>query len=155
MMFFYQVRPPVLSVGDIAPNISFRRSDGTALSVSDLRGKILVLEFTALNCAPCREVAPRLEKLAAEQSDVIFLTISTGRPEELARLAALRGAGARTELVQDPYNPNREMMGVWRYGNPGVPAFYIVDKKGRLASRLIMSDDLSHVLERIKWARKR
>ncbi len=153
-MIFYQAPPPDLSVGDPAPDVVFQRSDCTLLRLSSLKGKIVVLEFTSYNCAPCHTVTPKLEELAAKNPDVVFLTISTDHPDLLPKLKAMRGKGAKTKPVQDIYNKDRSKMAVWKFQDTGVPGMFVIDAKGKLASRLILGDEeLPRVSDRIDWAR--
>lgn len=156
-MIFFQVAPSPPVVGDRAPDVEFRRQDGSALRLASLRGKIVVLEFTALDCPPCRELAPKLEALAAEQPDIVFLTISTDRPEATPRLLALRGKDAKTVFLQDAYDADRSKMAVWKFGNVAVPTMFVIGRDGTMASRLMQGgiDDLPRLKFRIEWARKR
>jgi len=156
-MILFQQIPHLPVVGELAPDVMFRRADGSSLPLKSLRGRVVVIEFTALNCPPCRELAPKLEEFAAKHPEAVFLTIATDPPANLPRLTALRGKDARTELVQDSYDPDRSKMAVWKFGNVAVPTMFVIGPDGRMASRLIQQgvDGLSHVAERIAWAMKK
>ncbi|RYG31703.1 hypothetical protein EON81_22295, partial [bacterium] len=93
---------------------------------SALRGKMVVIEFTAYRCSPCREFEPKLEGFARTLPKVVFLAVSTGPDDELSRLAALRPKDARTILLQDPYDKERSKMGVWKFGNVGTPTIFLI-----------------------------
>jgi len=156
MMFFYE-EPKLPAVGEIAPDVAFRRIDGSLLRLTSLKGHIVVIEFTALNCPPCRTLAPKLEEFADKYPEVTFLTIATDPPANLAKLVSLRGKGARTELVQDAYDPNRSKMAIWKFGNVAVPTMFVIGRDGRIASRPIQLgiDGLPRVADRIAWAMKK
>lgn len=49
--------------GDIAPDFSLETFDGQPLKLSDLRGRIVVINFWASWCAPCRTEAPELQAI--------------------------------------------------------------------------------------------
>lgn len=154
-MIFFQAEPPTLSVGDPAPPTAFQTSDGKPVSLKSYRGRVVVVEFTALKCAPCRTIEPKLEAAAEQNPDVVFLVVSTSPPEDNPQLLALRPRKAHTHFLVDPYNSDRSKMGVWQWGNFGTPTMYVVDRKGRLASLAMQNDiqDLRHMLDRISWAK--
>jgi len=154
-MIFFQVPIPQLEIGDTAPNISLHRHDGSTLKLSQLKCKVVVLEFTSLNCPSCRELDPKLEAFAAKYPDVVFLTISTDSPADSAKLLAIRPKNAKTVFVEDYYNKDRSKMGVWQYGNVGTPSLYVIGPSGQIASHLMQQgvDSLPHLAERIAWAK--
>jgi peroxiredoxin len=53
----------LLAVGDPAPDWTLRDAEGRAHSLSQYRGRVVVLDFWATWCAPCAKVMPRMEKL--------------------------------------------------------------------------------------------
>lgn len=61
-----------------------RRLDGTPMSLSTLKGKVLVLSFWATWCGPCQELEPMLIEIAksySSNSDVVFLAVNTDEDE--------------------------------------------------------------------------
>lgn len=156
-MIFPPQAPPVPAVGSSAPDVTFRRRDGTSLRLATLRGRMVVVEFTAYSCPPCRVLAPKLEEFARSEPDVVFLCVAVRSESELAELAALRAKDARTILLQDRYDKDRSKMGVWRFGNVGTPTMFLITPKGKIGSRALQlgSDDLPRLKSRIDWVRKR
>lgn len=161
MMLFcllsHQAAVKPLEVGDEAPDVAFSRPDGTSARLSSYRGRIVVIEFTSLTCAPCLALAPHLEDAAKRYSDVVFLTISIDPPAGAAELLRRRPKDAKTIFLMDTRRKDRTQMSVWKFGDPGYPSMYVIDRKGRMASRLIMGEEheLEHVEARIAWAKKR
>ena len=56
-------RAGLLAVGDPAPDWTLRDAEGRAHSLSEYRGRVVILDFWATWCAPCSKVMPRMEKL--------------------------------------------------------------------------------------------
>ncbi len=52
----------IVKVGDIAPDFSLKYSDGNNFTLSQLRGKVVMLQFTASWCGICRNEMPHIEK---------------------------------------------------------------------------------------------
>lgn len=144
-----------LALGDNAPDVTFARPDGSTLRLSSLRGKIVVLEFTILACPPCRALAPRLEELAGKEPTVVFLTVCVDAPDAAAELLRGRPKDAKTVFVQDVRQQDRSKMAAWKFGDPGYPSMYVIGREGKMASRLIMSEDdiLVRLRARIAWAK--
>lgn len=52
----------IVKVGDIAPDFSLKYTDGNNFTLSQLRGKVVMLQFTASWCGICRNEMPHIEK---------------------------------------------------------------------------------------------
>lgn len=79
--------PPVLARNkDVKDTYGFilRRLDGTPMSLSTLKGKVVVMSFWATWCAPCTELEPLLNEVAkawAAEQNVVFLAVNTDEDE--------------------------------------------------------------------------
>jgi thiol-disulfide isomerase/thioredoxin len=69
-----------------APDIAYRTLDGREAKLADLKGKVVVLNFWFIGCAPCRVEIPGLNKLVEEYKgkDVVFLAFASDE-EDLLR----------------------------------------------------------------------
>ena len=52
----------IVKVGDMAPDFEMKLTDGSRVKLSDLRGKVVMLQFTASWCGVCRKEMPHIEK---------------------------------------------------------------------------------------------
>jgi peroxiredoxin len=68
-----------------APAADFRTMDGSSLRLADLKGKVVVLNFWYVGCAPCRVEIPGLNKLVEEFAprDVVFLGLALDKAPAL------------------------------------------------------------------------
>lgn len=64
--------------GEMAPDVTLTQLDGGQLRLADLRGKVVVLNFWASWCAPCRTEAPVLQALSEEAADSGEATVVVG-----------------------------------------------------------------------------
>jgi cytochrome c biogenesis protein CcmG/thiol:disulfide interchange protein DsbE len=64
-------RPAV--IGNVAPNLTIQTLDGSRVTISDLRGKPVVLDFWASWCVSCAEDLPVLSKASSSHAGVAFL----------------------------------------------------------------------------------
>ena len=81
----------IVEVGDKAPDVTLRMTTGEILKLSDLRDKIVVLQFTASWCSVCRKEMPHLEKEVWQQlKDKDFLLIGVDYDEPLAKVDAFK-----------------------------------------------------------------
>lgn len=75
-----------ISKGNAAPDFSVKMTDGAEISLSDLRGKPVLLHFWATWCPPCVRELPHIAGIAADRSDdIAVLAISVGETKETVR----------------------------------------------------------------------
>jgi cytochrome c biogenesis protein CcmG, thiol:disulfide interchange protein DsbE len=109
--------------GKLAPALAIHTFDGRTLTVAELRGRPLVLNFWASWCAPCRTEAPVLADAARGSAGVSFLGAAIQDAEGPARAFQLEFLPPYpTGLVTDG--------GYLRYGVTGPPETYFIDSSG-------------------------
>jgi cytochrome c biogenesis protein CcmG/thiol:disulfide interchange protein DsbE len=128
--------PSALARGErpLAPDFTLPRLDteGT-LSLSDLRGKGVVINFWASWCVPCKEEAPVLEAAWREHRDegLVVLGVDFNDLRSDA-LAFMREVGMTYPVVYD-----RDGALVADYGATAVPETFFVNRQGRLVGKRI------------------
>jgi thiol-disulfide isomerase/thioredoxin len=114
-----------IKVGDVAPDFSMVLVDGSKLSLADLRGKVVVLNFWATWCVPCKKELPLLDHYYEVQKihglRVFAITTEDSlQPFQLKKLFAVMHI-----------QPTRKIKG--KYDTlGGVPTNYIIDRAGRI-----------------------
>jgi thiol-disulfide isomerase/thioredoxin len=115
--------------GEVAPDIWGKRMDnGAALKLSQLRGKVVYVDFWASWCAPCRVSMPLLNDLhrELEKQGFMVLGVNVDKEAEPAR-QILRSSGAQYPVLREVGDSTYD----W-YDIRGMPAAYVVDRKGRV-----------------------
>ena len=121
--------------GEFAPDFSLTLLDGadqgrpSEISLADLRGQVVVLNFWASWCSPCRREAPALQRVweAYQDRGVVFVGL-TYHDVEGASLAFIKEYGITYANGVD------EMGRISRdYGVTAVPETFIIDREGRVA----------------------
>lgn len=117
------------------PEVTFLDAAGAEQRLSDHKGKVLLVNFWAVWCAPCRAEMPSLDRLQAEMGSADFevLTIATGRnpPPKIARFLEEVGAN-NLPLHTDAQQKLARALGI-----AGLPVTVLIDREGREAARLI------------------
>ena len=111
-----------------APNFSLTSFDGQTLALSDLRGKLIVINFWASWCQPCRQEAAYLEQTwrKYQSQGVVFIGVDWVDTDKEARaylsefgITYFNGPDLGTRIAQD-------------YRIQGVPETFFIDRQGRL-----------------------
>jgi thiol-disulfide isomerase/thioredoxin len=125
------------AVRKAAPEIKATTFEGTPYRLSDRRGKIVVVNFWASWCAPCRAEAPALQQISQDYRDegveVLGIDIKDGRPSAKAFLRTFK---ITYPTVYD--QPGRIPLAFWKTVPPNaLPSTLIVDREGKIAARII------------------
>ena len=124
-------------------------SDGQRVKVSDYRGKVLVLDFYATWCAPCRESVPHLVQLqtrsGAQGLQVVGLNV--GGDDDRLSVAAF----AREFNIQYPLGiPDKPLTDFFLSDNDTIPQTFVFNRSGELVKRFIGYDmDVRSQLEQV------
>jgi peroxiredoxin len=119
----------LLAVGTTAPDWELSDADGKLQTLTEYRGKVVVLDFWATWCGPCAEVMPQMQKLHEKYKDrgVTVFGVSSWEKSDPAALMKEKhytyGLLLKGEDIAD------------RYGVGTLPAVYIIGGDGRVVYR--------------------
>jgi thiol-disulfide isomerase/thioredoxin len=118
-----------------APDVSVTSlENGSKLKLSDLKGKVVLLNFWATWCPPCREEIPSMMKLNR---------FMTGKPFQMVAISIDEGG---KPLIDSFFKQTGFMLPTYldasgdsskSYGITGVPESFIIDKNGKLVKKII------------------
>jgi thiol-disulfide isomerase/thioredoxin len=123
-----------------APDFTLTSLSGQKVRLSELRGKVVLLNFWATWCPPCREEVPSLARLANAMSNSNFqmVTVAIDKEGRKAVDDYFQHAGVRLTTLLDPTGTVGKS-----YGITGVPETFIIDKHGFIRKKVIGPIDWS------------
>ncbi len=128
--------PPPAVNAKPAPDFQLKTSDGQAVRLSDLRGQVVMLNFWATWCVPCREEIPifnAMQKELGERGLKVLGVLTQDSPDSLADF--------QKDIKQDyTILLDEGDLGVSKFGNgPGLPVTIIIDRQGRIRETIVGS----------------
>jgi peroxiredoxin len=128
------LKPEAAAVGRPAPAFTLPGLDGRMVSLSDYRGKVVVVNIWATWCPPCVDEMPSLEKLyrefEAENFAILAVSIDSGGIEAVAPF--MKKHALTFSALIDPQAAIRT-----GYKTTGVPETFIINKQGILVKKVI------------------
>ena len=117
-------------------DLDWINTGGKRLSLAQLRGKVVLLDFWTFGCVNCMHVIPDLKKLEATyRRELVVIGVHTAKFANEGRTEAIRSVVQRYEL-EHPVLNDRDY-DVWRsYGVNAWPTFALIDPEGRLIGTL-------------------
>jgi thiol-disulfide isomerase/thioredoxin len=135
---------PNLSVGATAPEVVSKNIDGKKVKLSDLKGKIVVLDIWATWCPPCRAMIPHERELVKRLKDKPFVLVSISADEKKETL--------KDFLVDNPmpwtHWWNGESGGIvedWEV--QGFPTIYVLDAKGVIRYKNVRGEKMDEAVD--------
>ena len=114
-----------VNIGQIAPSFKLPDMDDMEISLEKFKGKIVLLDFWATWCSPCRMTMPVVEKLAKEYSDdMVVLAVNLQETKDVIEKYAFEHAiGSRILL-------DKEGTVSATYGTYAIPMQFLIDRSG-------------------------
>lgn len=122
----------IVRVGDMAPDFTTTLDDGTQIHLADLRGKVVMIQFTASWCGVCRKEMPFIERdiWQRHKSNPDFYLMAIDRDEPLETLKQVREkTGITYPLGLDP---GAEIYVKYALRQSGITRNVLIDKEGRI-----------------------
>lgn len=135
-----------LELGNIAPDISLPDPDGNSLSLSSLEGNVVLIDFWAAWCPPCREANHLLKDLYAQHKDKGFeiYAVSLDRTRE-QWLRAIDMDSITWKQVSDLRFMNSPVVNLYMVTE--VPHYVLVDRERRIIARNFRIHELEGLLK--------
>ena len=149
-----KVQKERLAEGKIAPEFSFPTPDGKKmLGPQDFKGKILVLDFWASWCGPCRAEIPHLKEAYKEYSNkgVAFFSVSIDK-DNAAWRKAMKEENMPWAQVQAP-KAGKDVMKQYQFS--GIPYILVLDKEGKIVAKNLRGKALTDKLEELLSGKKK
>ena len=141
----------IVKVGDLAPDFTLQLTDGSTFTLSQQRGKVVMLQFTAGWCGVCRKEMPHIESEIwqpnKENSD--FVLVGIDREETLEDiLPFIEGVGTTYPIAMDI---NADVFAQYALRESGITRNVLIDRDGRIVmlTRLFKEDEFAALVEKI------
>ena len=141
----------IVRVGDIAPEMELELTDGQKIKLSDLRGKVVMLQFTASWCGVCRKEMPFIEsdiwqKHKANPNFALY-GIDRDEPVETVKTFAEK-TGVTYPLALDP---GADHFAKYAERKAGITRNVLIDKEGKIVmlTRLFNEEEFSSLCKKI------
>ena len=143
-----------LAEGKVAPEFSFPTTDGKKkLGPQDFKGKILVLDFWASWCGPCRAEIPHLKEAYKEYSNkgVAFFSVSIDK-DDAAWRKAMKEENMPWTQAQAP-KAGKDVMKQYQFS--GIPYILVLDEEGKIVAKNLRGKALTDKLEELLSGKKK
>ncbi|MCT4643668.1 MAG: TlpA family protein disulfide reductase [Carboxylicivirga sp.] len=136
-----------VKLGKVAPHFSYPTPDGAMVSPEDYKGKIVVIDFWASWCGPCRNEIPHLKEVYEKYhpQGVEILSVSIDKKEAAWRKALAEEEMAWTQVLA----PKAGKQTMKDYQFSGIPFIIILDKQGKIVAKQLRGKKIDEKLDEL------
>ena len=137
-----------IEAGKRAPEIGLTDLSGHKVDLASLKGKVVIIDFLASWCAPCKQEMPVLDKLYAKYGSQGLVVVGVSVDEDLDNLKGL----LKQVRVSFPVVHDAKHVVADRFKPPRMPSSYIVDRNGiiRHVQEGFRADDAAKLESQVK-----
>ena len=137
-----------VQIGKVAPEFSLPDTAGVSVSLSDFRGKYVLLDFWASWCPPCRRENPNVVKAFNEYKDKNFTIVGISLDKDKSKwMKAIADDNLTWTHLSDLKYWDSEIPAL--YGVRGIPANVLLDPDGVIVAKNITGEDLHKKLKEV------
>lgn len=125
-----------------APAMTLKDLDGRTASLAQLRGKVVVVNFWATWCPPCRREFPSMERLRQKLAKKPLVILAVNEGESVEAIEQFTFSLDLQPAFPILLDPEGDAMALWPVR--GLPTTFIIDKRGRIAYRAIGGREFDH-----------
>lgn len=122
----------------VAPGFSLQDLAAEKVSLSDYQGKVVLVNFWATWCMPCRQEMPSMERLwqKYQNKDFVVVAVSTDEGSPARVKSFVKRLKLSFPVVLDPESTVSDL-----YQVSGLPVSYLIDQEGHIVSKVTGSAD--------------
>lgn len=141
----------IVKVGDVAPDFTLQMTDGTTFTLSEQRGKVVMLQFTAGWCGICREEMPHIERdiWLPNKDNKDFVLVGIDREETLEDiLPFIEAVGTTYPIAMDT---NADVFAKYALRNSGITRNVLIDRDGNIVmlTRKFKNEEFTALVDEI------
>lgn len=137
-----------VGIGQLAPDITLSNPEGKEITLSSLRGKVVLVDFWASWCGPCRKEMPNVVKAYAKFKSKGFEIYGVSLDQEKDRwLEAIAKDGITWPQVSDLKQWQSEVVPL--YSIQSIPYTILLDKEGKILAKNLRGEDLEKKLAEV------
>ena len=120
-------------------NVDFFNSTNKKISLNNYKSKVVIINFWATWCAPCKREMPSLEKLTFKYPEIKVFAVNTEKPNKIRTRDFFRSVGVTT--LNTYYDPDLSLVKTFKLR--GLPTSILIDKNGEEFGRVIGEVDFA------------